>query len=351
MSAGAAIAGGLGAAGQIAGGFLGAQGGLKAGDIIMPTFNTANSLGLQSSEYDALNLLGFGDIANIPSPLQQLIGQIEALPIDNKTKRRGLNGIVTMMHGKPIDNVRKIETKAVLKRLGMLPKDLPSLIQRNQEFESRMTQLKKQLSPLQDETILNRAQTAQAASQLLGDAGRFTQGAPASSYQTAIMDMLNRNINDQEEQLMLRAQFGGFNPAAGLEGIGRMRQDTEMTALQQAIAAATALTAGLNAGNTQAQQASGLTANATLNSMGIAAQQAQAANQLAQQSSINKWDSIANGVSGASNMLGAAGILGMMGGGSSAPSTFGQMGGPGSTANQYATMNSQYGGWNPVVNF
>lgn len=352
-----ALGAGAQSAGSLAGGFLGGQGGLNPSEMIMTTFNSANDLGLQSSQFDALNQIGFGDIANVPNPLQQLLNRVEALPIDNKAKRRAINGIVRTFSG-DADRVRQKETNAVLRRLGITPAELPALMERNAAFQTRQRELQERMAPLQDQTILNRAQAAQSASQLLGDAGRFASGGPASDFQTRIMDSLNRGINDQEEALMLRAQFGGFNPAAGLEGIQRMRQDSEITALQQAIQAATALTAGLNAGNAQAQQSAGLNSNAALNALGIASQQAMAANQLAQQASINRADSMANGISGAMGSLGQAamlpGLFGMMNQQpqqSPMSSSFGTFGGPGSTANQYSTMAARTPGFNPIVNF
>lgn len=402
----AVLAGILGAGGSIAGGVLGSQGGVKPSDMIQPSYNPALDYALQVAQYDALNQLGFGNLSNIPNPMQQLTGQINAANVDNKTKRRALVALQNisqdptliedpygtnftrdevfnanktqtpfgrvMVRGKegtwlsknkrmaaggavggiaggaaaagagagagaaggsyigpvgaiggaiigsliglsakgdteptgmPVQNIGRLNQ--ALQAVGLNLDDIKAKLAEKVAFDKRMAALKSAgLDELGTQTIINRAKASANAASLLGDAGRFATGGDPSEFQSGILDRLNRNYNDQETALMLQAQFGGFNPSAGLESLRRMRGDSELTALTQAVQAANAISAGLSGGNQLAQSAAGLGTNAGINSLGIAAQQAAAANRLAQGTSINRADSLANGVAGGLSGLG-----------------------------------------------
>lgn len=305
----AAIGGGaMNAGGSIAGAFMGA-GGLNTGDLIMPTYDPMNDLGLSSSLFDALNQIGFGNIQNVPSPIQQLVNRINSLSIDEKTKRRALTAlpkaIKKMPQGTKLSDVyRGGRLNTALKKMGLSQSDLMNTIRQDADFKERQKVLYDQLGPINTDTILNRARASASAAQLLGDAGRFATGADPTAIQSGLLNRINRGIDDQEQAYLLRSQYGGFNPAAGLEGIQRMREDSDLTALTQAVQMAAALTGGLSGGSQVSQSASGQMSNASLGALGIAANQAQAANALRQQASLNNSDSMANGISGAFGGIG-----------------------------------------------
>lgn len=413
----AVLSGLLSAGGQAAAGYLGSQGGTKPSDMVMPYYNPYLDYGLQSTNFDALNQLGFGNINNIPDPLQVLMGRISAAPVDNKTKRRAMTSLQYISQAPDLLNdpygtnftrdevlnanktgdipfgrvvLRGSEgggtlglgdshfapgnspiSEAVANHLGITedtdPKALPvknvgrlvqslsaagislddlkgTLTQR-EDFKAQIKRLNDAgLGQLNESTILNRAQAAQSAAGLLGDAGRFVNGGAAGDFQTSLYDRLQRNIKDQETATLLQAQYGGYNPGEALRGIQNMKQDSQITALTQAIQAANALTAGLNGGNSQAQSAAGMMTSALSQNAGIAAQQAAAANTLAAKSSINRADSLANGVAGGANQLGNTLLSSyLMNGNRPAWSGASYSGGPGSTANQLATQNSMFG--------
>lgn len=333
MAYGAIIAALLGTGSQVAGGVMGSQGGVSPGSIISNNYDPTLDSALQAAKFDAMNQIGFGNVNQLAGPFASLVNRVNSTAVDAKTKRRALKYLLNQQRiatGQEPD-IRKTPTKPglgyesdevytpdafigrwrqVAQQIGMTDADLPAIFAQEAEFKAQQKRLSDAgLGRLNEETILNRAGAAASASRLLGEAGRYATGGEASGFQNSLLDRLNRGINDQEEALMLRAQFGGFNPAAGLEGIQRMRQDSSITALTQAVQAAAALTSGLSGGNAVAQGAAGLGTNASIQSLGLAAQQANAANQLAQQSSINRADSLANGIAGGGNALSQAALL------------------------------------------
>lgn len=390
----ASILGGLlSAGGQIAGGALGAQGGIKPSDQISASYNPYLDYGLQTTQFDALNGLGFGDINAIPDPFERLFGRIASAPLDNKTRRRayealsnirqdpsllndpyglgftrdevfaankngapfgrvvtrgpegggiwgnsknskvwdGLNAPLggqesplvpgntpgakwvmknvfgmsedTQPTGLPIKNIGRL--KASLAAAGIGLNDLADVMKQTEEFNSQIQRLKDAgLGGLNEKTILGRANAASTAAGLLGDAANYANGTAPTDFQNSILNRVNRDIKDQETKTLLQAQYGGYNPGEALMGIQRMKADSNLTALQQAIAAANALTAGLAPGLQAAQAAAGMGSNASNNALGIAAQQASAANALNNGSSINRADSLANGIAGGANAIG-----------------------------------------------
>lgn len=291
----------MSAGGSVAGGILGSKGGISTGEMIIPNFNVAGDLGLSSQQFDALNQIGFGNVNSVASPIEQLVNRIGALPLDERTKRRALTSIQQLASGK--EATRKVSLRQALSKIGFTSSDVTDILEQDRQFREKRDALAERLGVMNQDTVLNRAKAAAAASQLLGEAGQYATGGQPSNFQQSVLNRLNRNIDDQEQAYLLRAQYGGFNPAFGIEQFQRARQDSELTALTQAVQAATALTGGLSGGLQAAQSGAGMSSGASMNALQIAAQQAQAANALAQQSSINKYDSLANGVAGGANAL------------------------------------------------
>lgn len=317
------LAGGLfSGGGSIAGGLLGQQSNSSANNIL-PTSDPQNNLALQSSLFDALNQIGFGDINTIPDPGARLTNQINALAIDEKTKRRGLTGLRQALNGRPI--TRKQDLRAVLSRVGLSMKDLPSILEQNEQFNAQQAGLS-DLAGINSSTVLNRAKAAENAATLLNSASQFGTTGATSAAQRGFRDQIDRNLDDQEEQLLLQAQFGGFNPSAGLEGLQRLRGDADLTAMLQAIQSAGAITQALNLGLGANQTGAGQSIQADQGALSIAAQQANAANAIRSNIDQNNATSLANGVSGAfgafGNALAGAGLVSALGGtGATAPAT------------------------------
>ena len=231
--------------------------------------------------------------------------------------------------GLPIQNIGRLQN--ALRSAGISLEDLQNTFKRQAEFKAQIERLRAAgLDKLSENTILNRAQASASAASLLGDAGRFATGAAPTEFQSGLLDRINRNINEQEQQYLLRAQFGGFNPGVGMRDFQNMRQDSDITALTQAVQAASALMGGLQGGTQGAQQAAQQSSNASLGALGIAANQAMAANQLGQNASINRADSLANGVSGGLNQISQSILLSQIfGKQSGAPAATRSVGGTG----------------------
>ena len=355
------ISGLLSAGGQVAGGLLGGQGGGGQGKT--SSYNPALDYALQVAQYAALDPTGFGTINNIPDPYQQFIGRLQSAPMDNKTRRRAMSAIenirkdsslisdpngtgftqdqlrAALMRGEvpfgrvlarggdgatsfgendgiyagfsgrlPVKNLGRLES--ALGSVGMSIDDLTELFRQEEEQKAQIARLKERgLGRLNEDTILNRAQANASAAALLGDAGRFATGAAPSEFQSGLLDRINRNIDEQEQQYLLRAQFGGFNPGSGMRDFQNMRQDSEITGLTQAVQAASALMGGLQGGTQGAQQAAQQSSGTSLGALGAAVNQAMAANQLGQNASINRSDSYANGASGAANSISQSMLL------------------------------------------
>lgn len=340
----------LGSVANLVGGFLG-QAPQSPGSQIIPYTDPRFDPALQAAQFDALNQIGFGNINNIPSPVDQLINRIHALPMEDRYKRRAIRGINEYLAGKPI--ARGHALKMILPHLGLTKSDLKGIKSQQEQYESQIEKLSG-LGGMNTDTILNRANVANQASKLLASAGSFATGGAPSELQTLIRNSLSRNLDDQEKELLLKAQFSGINPGAALKDITDQRTDLDLKAIEQSLFAASGLTSGLNAGLTGSLNAGNSSAGATANALGIASQQAQAANALRQQIEQNNTDALANGVSGAIAALGKGAsnysvYKGLFGSGSSAPAS--ESWGPGSTNQQLATQSARYDGWNPSVSF
>ena len=363
MAWAAAIAGILGAGGQIASGYLGSKGGERPGQLISPSYNPYLDPALRSFQFDALNQIGLGNPGNLASPFDELVNKVNSTAVDTKTKRRALKYLLNLQRsatgqemdvratigpdGKPIGheyglsrNPEKENTygkgrfNQVAQLLGLTDQDVMDIIEQDKLFSEQQKRLSEQLGVMNENTILSRAKAAATASGMLGEAANYASGADPNTFQSQILDRINRDIADQETKTLLQAQYGGYNPGEALMGIQRMKTDSNMTALSQAIAAANALTAGLAPGLNAAQSAAGMGSNAANNSLGIAAQQATAANQLNNGSSINRADSWANGLAGGVNQLGNSALTYyLLNGNRNAPAYSGNSSSSSSTSN------------------
>ena len=330
--------GGYAILGQVLGSLVGAgaqiyagqegQADSSTGSQAASSFNPWAVPTFAGSQNDAANLIGYGDINNIATPLDQLINQIQGLAVDNKMKRRGLAAITLIRdaNAKGIadrafakkrniwdDGTSKSkftvkhskELRGLLNRLGMTEADLFRELDRDAKFKVEQAKLAGEQDGFQADTIRNRFKTANTANQLLADAGQYAStGQTQNDAQAGLLGRINRGIDDQEEQFLLRSNFGGFNPGAGLDYFSRQRTDAPQTAFEQALAQAAGLTAGLGGGLEFAQKAADSATGAFNMQSSIAAQQAQAANSLRTQANINNADNRATGISAGGAALG-----------------------------------------------
>ena len=294
----------IGAGGNLAGGIIASKGGLSNGDYVIPTYSPQLDAAFQASQFDLLNQIGFGNVSNTVSPMDTLLQRIGALPIDEKTKRRALTYLTNQLNGKDSDkNIGRF--KQVLSRLGITKDEFDTVRAQSADFDRQQKELYDKLGPLNQETILNRANTANQAAQLLGAASEFaTTGQPQNSLQNSLLNRVNRNINEQEDAYLMRAQFGGFSPGAGVQQFSDARLDAQLTALEQSLAASAGLSQALGIGANAGSTAGANSSQAGLSATQLAAQQAAAANQLRNNTSLDRATSLANGISSAGSTLG-----------------------------------------------
>jgi len=352
--AGAAIGGIIGAAGQIGAAELSKPSNSSA-NTIFPQFDPFLNSALAGSVTDALSLIGRGNIGSEPTPIEQLIGRINSLGINEKLKRRALDAIGRIRDAgafgiedaafarnpreeqHSFGDIQRInsltrqgltlqdaeervlgtkktsrvpfstELRGVLNRLGLTESDFSDLLQEDSDFRQRQETLRGELSGFNETTIRNRARAAAEASQLLGDAAGFAStGQPQSQLQTDLLNRINRGINDQEERFLLQSNFGGFQPGGGLENFARAREDAPLTALEQSLAAAAGLTSGLGGGLEFAQQSAAQSGNLAQGAANIAAQQANAANQIRARNDLAGAENFASGIAAGASSLGSA---------------------------------------------
>ena len=311
----------IGAGGQIAGGILAAQGGLNAGDFINVNYDPTLNPGLQGSLTDALQLIGRGDIYSEPDPFQQLVGRIQGLAIDEKSKRRALHELQQYQAGEPMSwNGTFLD--AGFSRLGVTRAEIDQALERAAEFKQKQARLAESgFSGLEERVLLDRMAAAKAASGALRGAAGFATGGEVGELGNQLRERDNRNLADLKDKLGVMANFGNINPGTAFEQIIDRQLDQNLRLLQESIGVSQALTGGVGAGTGVAAGAATGQSNAIQNAASMAAQQAAATNQIRNQTSLDNALSLANGVSGAANTLNNAAdtqtqlALSMFGGG------------------------------------
>lgn len=308
MAAGSA----LNAGGQIFGGLMGASGQMSPGDMIMPYFDPSMDAAFMAQQFDALNMLGFGNIYNNPGPYQELIGRINKSNLSERTKRRAQLYVQNQMQqarNQPLirgddPNYRRDRWIETSKKLGVTDADLASIISRQNEFEAQRQRLSDAgLGKLNEQTILGRAQAAASAAQLAGAGASFATSGDVSNNPLiqSLLDRDNRQLQNLEQRLGMMANFGGLSPANFAQTLSDAQLDQQIRVLEQALGASAALSGALQPGQAANANNGQLNANAAQ----IVASQAQAANQLRAQIADNQATSLANGVSGGLGALGS----------------------------------------------
>lgn len=369
MAWGAIIGGLLGAGGQVAGGLLG-QG--TGGQGQNARYDPNLDLAIQASLYSALDPLGFGQISGIPSPFEQLVGRLNSAPMASKNRNRALTALdalkgnpdllldpegrnftadqirgflndpSTLPEGRKIaDDLKQVaalrgtngnrfnraierqgnvvpvkrisQLDSALKKIGLDRADLAKLIEDQAKFDAQMKELEDAgLGGLQTDTIINRANAAKTASELLGGAADFARsGQPGNPLSQDLFARDERQLADLQDRLGIMANFGGINPAGLFDSLTDAKLDQNLRLIEQQLGISNALQASLNPATAAAANIAGQ--NGSANAAQIAAQQAIAANQLRSQQAMNSSSSLANGVGSGTSSLGSLfSTLGLM---------------------------------------
>lgn len=385
MAWGAIISGLLGAAGQIGGGLLSAEGQkVRESDIISSNYNPSLDYAMQAAQYDALNQIGWGNLNSIPGPVQQLIGQLQSAPMDAKTRRRATTALLNLQQdpallqdlkgdsfssaelsaaakngapfgrvlklggsnsafvdgvrinaSMPVKNVGRLNT--ALTSAGLTLNDIQKKLQEQKDFEAKIQRFKDAgLPQLAEQMVIDRARTGAAASGIAAAGADFARtGDPnVNPFFQQLQAQDQRNLDRFSTRAGLQANFGGISQAAAQKQISDAELDQNLRVLQNALATSGLLQSTLTPGTAAVQgQSSG-----QLNAAQIAAQQAMAANSLRQQGGANQADSIGNAIGSATSTLGSSLGNYALQRQLNQSTVFNQGGyGPGSTANQMAT--------------
>lgn len=303
----------ISAGGQLAGGLLGRASNSSANTVV-PINNRNTDLATQAALFDSLGQIGFSDpgLLSQLGPYDQLISQINAMPITEKEKRRALAEIRTMrgernLSGKKTPD-RSHSLDQVLKRLGKTIEDVKNTFTAQTEYENKLKNIGVE-GPFQEDVIRDRL----AASSNIASLARGISSGEGSELQNRFRQQIlrdsQRGINEANERLLLQAQYGRFNPSAGLERTAQLDSDSylnaELGSIERALQVGGGVANLLGIGGRSGLAAGQLSSNVNQGALGIAANQAAAANALNQQLNINNADSIANGFAGAGNALGS----------------------------------------------
>lgn len=354
------IGGGLiGGAGNLAGGLIAANNSARPRDMVLPVYDPALDLANQAAQFNALSGLGFGQIGSLPDPLQRLIGRIQNASIDEKTKRRALKALSDLRsqvdsglgYEESLGNARnKGRLRQALGRLGVPMDSLPGIFKGRNQFRDQIQTLRDAgLDRINTDTVLNRYNAANLASNLIGEAAGIAGGGGVTSQLG--QDLLSRDqrqLDQLRNQLGSMAALGGYNPAQAFAILTDRGLDQNLRVIQQLLGSSGAIQAALGGGTAAAQGG----ASQNLNSATIAAQQAAAANQLRASLQTDRALSLGNAISSSLGALGSgianSGLLtqfaGQSGGESQTyDSTVGSGGGGFTNGGQY------YGGLTPSI--
>ena len=307
---GPVLGGLIGAGGQIGAGYAG-QTGSQQGNMTQGYYDPYYNPNFVATANDAARLIG-GPGIETPTDLQLFMGRVEGLNLDNKRKGRGRAELLQIRDAVESGNETDFSkfmtrsTMSVLGRMGLTVPEYVQLVKDSKIKDTRNRDEQERLRQANFNTQRDRADAAAGASSLLGDAGRYVQGGQAGAFQTGVLDRLNQGLDEQEENVLLKANFGGFQPGDALNSINQAREWAPQTALEQALAAAAGLTSGLGGGLNLTQGNVNSNNNALSGAAQIFNQQAQAANALRQNQAQFDASSLANGISAGSSAFGTA---------------------------------------------
>ena len=331
-------AGLLGAGGNIGAGFA-QDSTVPSGDLVGVSSNPyANPL-FSGLEFDAATGLGFGDATRIAGPLRDVANQLQALPIENRVKRRAAIGLAAIARYPDLDPEEALQrfaderptglgagrgeilraTLNTMNRLGFDRQSLQDLGRREAAFTAQQQQLiDSGFGGLQTDIILDRARMAQQMGQLGIQASDYATGGAVSPLMQNFIDRRSRAIDRDEETALLRAANTGQRPGTIERDFADLRANTEMAAFADTIQAAAGLQQLFSGQRAPAERTTNMGLQAQSNALNTAANQANVANQIAAQGAMAEGAAqatgIAQGVGGFADALGGIGQLQMLSG-------------------------------------
>jgi len=338
LTGGLLLAGGglLGGAGNIGAGFA-QDSTIPSGDLVGVSSDPyANPL-FSGLEFDAATGLGFGDATRIAGPLRDVANRLQALPIDNKQKRRAAIGLAAIARYPDLSPQEALQrfaeerggglgaglgeilatTLNTMNRLGFDRQSLQDLGRREAAFNAQQQQLLDSgFGGLQTDIILDRARMAQQMGQLGIQASDYATGGDVSPLMQNFIDRRSRAIDRDEEAALLRAANTGQRPGTIERDFADLRANTEMAAFADTIQAAAGLQQLFSGQRAPAERTSSLGLQARSNALNTAANQANVANQIASQGAMAEGAAQATGIAQGTGQIGGAfsqiGQLGML---------------------------------------
>lgn len=363
MAAPLIIGGLLGAAGSIGGALLADQT-PSSGDNTFITGDPLQNPLLAGLGFDAATGLGFADASALSSPVEDIANRIEGLGIKEKTKRRALAALPTVISAirdnpdisiydaifNPTANNRAQIPGAgpydfynaftnVLARVGLGDAEIRNLAQRQSQFlEQQQTIADSGLSGLQLDTIFERANMARQLQGLQSAATDYALTGVPSAFQQEFADRRTRAIDAAEEQAFLRAANTGQRPGTLERDFADLRAGNDLAALGDLIQTTNALQGLFSGQRAPAERTLGLSVPAQQNALNSAASQAQAANAILAQGRAAEGaalgSAVAQGVGGIGSAISNYGNLQLLG-------QLGAFGAP-ATGTQYQPDQSLY---------
>jgi hypothetical protein len=309
----------LGTAGNIAGGLISANGQMKPSEAIINSYDQYLNPAASAANLNIMSGLGFGNINDMPSVVQQLIGRMQSANIDEKGKRRAEKSLLQIQNRlaqgmsfeeafKDSKNTGRLDQ--INTRLGLTRADVAKMFEQKKVQDADTEWLRSQdMDRINRDTVASRYQAANDASQLIGQASKYAQTGEAGGIVGLVKQQYDLQLKKLRDRAEMLQNFGMMPPGQAYGDISdaTLNQNLRILehslgisgAIQNALAPATTAASGQNAQN--------------LNAATIAAQQAAAANQLRAQVADNRASSLGSAISGAASSLGSGlGNLGLM---------------------------------------
>lgn len=300
------------AGGQIGAGALANKGGVGFGDTIQAFNDPQLNVALQAFTQDALGSIGRFDAVQAPNQFEELVGRIQALPIDEKNKRRALTTLFQIQKGMSPEELRSPGRLAnVLERLGVAlneaapgqDDDLARIFEEVKRAETNQRALEESGAIEQNRQIVfDRLRTASAAAQQGQAAAQFAEtGTPQNAFQQALFDQQQRRDREFREAALGNANFGNLGVNQAFDSIRENEERSPLRLIEAALQASTGLSATLQPGQQAAGEASAQNVGAAQGAAQIAAQQGAALNSI--QAQQRDPSALANGISAGTSAL------------------------------------------------
>jgi hypothetical protein len=317
MALGSLAGGAMGGIGNIIGGAT-ADMTPSQGDLVAVSSDPYANTMMGALEFDAATGLGFGDATRIAGPLRDVANRLQALPVDNRQKRRAAIGLAAIARYPDLDPAEALTrfaaergeagigaghgeilqtTLNVMNRLGYDRQALQDLGRREAIFnEQRQGLLDQGFGGIQTDIVLDRARMAQQMGQLGIQATDYAVGGAVTPLQQNFIDRRNRAIDRDEETALLRAANLGLRPGTIERDFADLRANTEMAAFADTIQAAAGLQQLFSGQRAPAERTTELGVTTSQNALNTAANQANAANQITAQGTQAEGAALSTGI-------------------------------------------------------